>query len=340
MVRIEDTIYLGGDFTSFSSDTAQTVTRNHLAAVDAATGEPTTWNPNADGVVRTLVKSAEGILYAGGDFVTVHGEAHERLVAIDPAGEGTPVPTFLGSANATVRDLQIVDTSLYLGGSFTRVNDNTFRQHLAKVDLATGTVTDPSFKPRANKPVHTLRARGDQLFVGGAFTTLGGAGRVLLGSVSTSTGEVTDWTPEVVCTGYNGSPAPATDCAVLDVVVTRSRVFAGMAGPGGHLFAYSRDTAERLWGRRANGDVQVLARRGKTVYAGGHFTGWAKTADRIELVAVTQKDGKFIESIGRFRARYAPGAWAILPSSEALYLGGGFHHADRVHDNYLAFPAR
>jgi len=55
------TVYLGGDFTQVGPPGGGAmVTRNHLAALDAATGTPTPWNPDADSAV-TAVAVREGI---------------------------------------------------------------------------------------------------------------------------------------------------------------------------------------------------------------------------------------------------------------------------------------
>jgi outer membrane protein assembly factor BamB len=126
----------------------------------------------------------------------------------------------------------------------------------------------------------------------------------------------------------------------MDLIITPGKVYAGMAGPGGRVFAYSRDTGARLWRRKSNGDVQAIALRGKTLYVGGHFTIWAEIPDTVELVAVQPKTGEFKETIVRFEGRPYPGVWAIMPSASALYLGGAFHLADGVHERYAAFPAR
>ena len=47
-------VYLGGSFTSLISHGSprKTVTRNHLAAINEATGVPTAWNPNVNGAVH------------------------------------------------------------------------------------------------------------------------------------------------------------------------------------------------------------------------------------------------------------------------------------------------
>src|SRR3954453_2449020 len=44
--------YVGGDFTA-ALQGGQTMTPNHLAAVNEATGQPLPWNPGADGSVRS-----------------------------------------------------------------------------------------------------------------------------------------------------------------------------------------------------------------------------------------------------------------------------------------------
>src|SRR5438128_390133 len=66
-------IYLGGDFTQLSNANGTSVkARNHLAAIWAATGIPTPWNPNVDGIVRALAISPLGdTVYVGGDFANI-----------------------------------------------------------------------------------------------------------------------------------------------------------------------------------------------------------------------------------------------------------------------------
>jgi len=64
------------------------VTRNRLAAIDAATGAVTgavtPWNPGANGRVNDLAMSGD-IIYVGGEFWEIGGEARNRLAAIDAA---------------------------------------------------------------------------------------------------------------------------------------------------------------------------------------------------------------------------------------------------------------
>jgi hypothetical protein len=47
------------------------------------TGLLTTWNPNANGPVRTIVASGDKI-YVGGDFTMINGQPRNSLAVLDP----------------------------------------------------------------------------------------------------------------------------------------------------------------------------------------------------------------------------------------------------------------
>src|SRR5215470_16357233 len=60
------TLYLGGDFEGFGSTKQPPL---HLAAIEVATGQPTSWDPDCRGNVRALALSFDdSLLYVGGDF--------------------------------------------------------------------------------------------------------------------------------------------------------------------------------------------------------------------------------------------------------------------------------
>jgi hypothetical protein len=71
------TVYVGGDFTSIGGQT-----RNCIAALDAATGVATAWNPNAAGRVLALAVSGSTV-YAGGGFAHVGGETRKSFAQFD-----------------------------------------------------------------------------------------------------------------------------------------------------------------------------------------------------------------------------------------------------------------
>ena len=71
-----------------------------------------------------------------------------------------------------MRAIQVVGTTIYLGGSFTQVG-GVGRARLAAVNNSTGAPT--SWKPGANAEVLALGYRNGVLYAGGGFTTAGGS---------------------------------------------------------------------------------------------------------------------------------------------------------------------
>jgi hypothetical protein len=120
-------VYLAGYFTHVDG-----VPRNHLAAVDATTGQLASWDPNANGAVQALAVSSDGTrLYAGGPFTSVNGASRPYLAALDPAtgalSGGWTNPT---TPNGTVFDLQESAGRLYSaeggpGGALTAYDPST-----------------------------------------------------------------------------------------------------------------------------------------------------------------------------------------------------------------------
>ena len=100
-------MYAGGQFTSVGGQT-----RNRIAALAATTGTPTTWNPNAGGIVRALAVSG-WTTYAGGEFTTIGGQTRNWLAALDSAGAAT---TWNPNVSGTIRALAVSDSTVYTGG--------------------------------------------------------------------------------------------------------------------------------------------------------------------------------------------------------------------------------
>ena len=73
------TVYAGGAFTSIGGQA-----RNYIAALDAATGAATAWNPNANDRVHALAVSGSTV-YAGGALHQHRGQTRNRIAALDAA---------------------------------------------------------------------------------------------------------------------------------------------------------------------------------------------------------------------------------------------------------------
>jgi trimeric autotransporter adhesin len=307
IVRTGDRIYLGGNFLHVNG-----VFRPRLAAVDADTGELTSWNPKANGPVNALVASEDGgRVFAGGEFTEAGGAAHNRLAAID-ADSGAVDGTWDPSANFTVNTLDVSGSRVYLGGGFSSVNGQS-RSRLAMVDGTTGEL-DPGWRPAASGGVRKLDISGDgtRVYVGGEFRRISQASRLHLAAVGAASGAPLGWRPD-------------PKRPVLDFAISGKRVYTAEGGRGGGaVAAYQTGTGRRAWSLWTDGDGQAVSVLGKKVYVGGHFTkvGKAKTK-RVRLAAVNSKRGTLDR---RWQPSANSDVWELTPDAAdgRLYAGGAF----------------
>jgi hypothetical protein len=306
---VGDRIYLGGAFTHVDG-----VARDHLAAIDAATGELTDWAPEANGQVMALAASPDGTrVYAGGDFTAVGGVARSRLVAID-AATGTVENGWIAGANSTVRTLAVSGDRLYVGGDFTRVKGQK-RAHLALLRGVTGNL-NRRWAPKADATVRTLAlgAGGTRVYVGGDFAHISGQSKRNLVALDAITGTPNKaWRPKTL-----GRP-------VFDLQVLGTKVYTAQGGsPGGAFAAYrANSTGKAIWRQRTDGDVLAIAVLERKVYVGGHFLTVANQTRRFFAAAAA--------TTGALDQQWDPGGgggyvWALTPdaSRARIYAGGDF----------------
>ncbi len=189
------TLFVGGKITKVNT-TAVT----NVAAVDAATGTVLTgWSAAPNSTVYALAASGTSV-YLGGAFSAVG--LTRRGVARLSASTGAVDTSFSGTTGGTVRTLALsADRStLYAGGDFTTASSGptgtVTRNRLAAYGTANGAVT--AWNPGADASVSVVLPDPSTgaVYVGGQFTTLGGAARTALGLVSTA-GSATTWNPGI-----------------------------------------------------------------------------------------------------------------------------------------------
>src|SRR6185369_3576075 len=117
-------------------------------------------------------------------------------------------PKFKGAISVVVPDHA---GGWFVGGLFTDVGGYPLT-NLAHITV--GRTVDPTWSPNPDGIVQALVASPDVLYVGGAFTTLGGQARSQLGALDLATGQPTPWNVDV--TGFNGSLPSVTSLALSE----------------------------------------------------------------------------------------------------------------------------
>ena len=262
------TVYVGGSFTAIGGQA-----RNGIAALNAATGLATAWNPDAGGggtvAVYALAVSGAAV-YAGGEFTTIGGQARENIAALNAVTgvASTWNPGVHGISNPAVLSLAVSGTTVYAGGWFTFAGGQA-RKGFAALDAVTGAATawNPNTSGGYSTSIHAIIISGTTVYVGGDFTAIGGQSRKYIAALDAVTGLATTWNP-----GANSS--------VIALALSGTTMYVGgeFSAVGGQSRRYiaALSTATGLasaWNSNANGTVYSLAVSGTTVYAGGDFTG-------------------------------------------------------------------
>jgi hypothetical protein len=286
-----------------------------LAAVaDAAVVQPhvtPTWQTN--GRVETI-RVVGATAYIGGKFTSVRpagaapgtGEVTRNGAAAIDLTNGSVLP-WNPNVNGTVMTLVVSGKTVVLGGSFTKVGNQT-HDRLAAVATVTGAPI-AGWNASANKEVAELAAHNGTVYAGGYFTTVNGASHNYLAAVSLANGAtVGGWhgaadapvlavhlannAGELVVGGtfshldggsqnHIGALSPATGAAmpwsthtaygVIDLAADANGVYVAGAGGGGNFAAFGF-TGHMLWQGGTNGNVQAITVLNGIVYPGGHYT--------------------------------------------------------------------
>ncbi|MEZ5101639.1 MAG: hypothetical protein R3C15_17930 [Thermoleophilia bacterium] len=164
------TLYVGGDFGTIGLEK-----RSGIAALDAASGYVTEWDPGGDGGqggadrdVSALAAGA-GVIYASGNFNRIGGGRRRGLAALSTTTGRTT--TWNPNPDGPVDALALNHHTLYVGGRFSQISDQS-RSNIAALSTANGTARP--WNPAANGPINAILAEDHLLIVAGEFTSIGG----------------------------------------------------------------------------------------------------------------------------------------------------------------------
>ena len=315
------TVYAGGNFMRIAGQA-----RNRIAALDAASGIATSWDPNAN-IEVLAIDVSDSAVYIGGQFTTIGGLPQPYFAQFDrfpPATPtATPSPTQIPSdfsstpreqtwmTDGVVRAIVHTADTVYLGGDFTYVGPNTG----SGVPISTSTGALPGAFPKVNGTVNACVPDGSGgWFIGGYFTRVGSSTRNRIAHILSDYTVDATWDPNANGTVHSLAVLGTTVYAGGDFTniggQTRNRIAALDAAAAG---------AATAWNPDANSTVRALVVSGTTVYAGGDF------------MTVGGQPHNYIAALdastGSVNA-WDPGATgtvnALAVSGTTVYAGGGF----------------
>ncbi|HEY7719897.1 MAG TPA: hypothetical protein VH915_14135 [Pedococcus sp.] len=308
-VQVGDDLFIGGTFTSVDGQP-----RVRLAALDAATGELTSFRVDVDGEVTALATDGVDTLFLAGKFNHVDGVRRNNLAAVDVPTQ--TVTAFNPSPKGIVRSLDHVAGRVVFGGGFTKVG-STAVPYLAAADAATGALVGGF--PSADGVVYTVRAVSGNVWVGGAFSRVGGLSRPRV-AVLSSGGQVL---------AYRTSPGGP----VHDLAVDGTGAYLALGGglPTGNSLLKTTAAGDEVWRVTTDGNLQAVEILGDTVYAAGHFNHLcgtttsgcgSPTTARKTFVVDTGGSAPNARSWARFNT--AKGVWDVTAAGGNLYALGEF----------------
>ncbi|HYC36629.1 MAG TPA: hypothetical protein VEC19_09425, partial [Usitatibacter sp.] len=260
-------LFAGGDFTTIGGQARRSLAL--LGAFSTGAAEAA-WNPDVWGTVRSLAVDSGGVLYVGGDFFQVAGQARRNLARFAPSGVLDPAwaPDPTGEVYAVAVD---ADRNSYVGGFFSQLSGVT-RHGIAK--FSSGGAVDGSFVPNTtpfSATVHSIRiAPTGDVHVGGVFYSMGGQSRAGFAMVDRNFGLTVPGMPSVLAAGAvnaigrdaNGRLVVGGSFGLMGDLVTRRTNLARFNADGSLDAAWAPSSAR----------VSALAvEPGGDVYAGAFF---------------------------------------------------------------------
>jgi uncharacterized delta-60 repeat protein len=132
-VQADGKILAGGQFTNVGGQP-----RNRIARLDANTGLPDSFNPNASDKINSIAVQPDGKILAGGAFATIGGQTRNRIARLAP-NTGL-ADSFDANASAPINSVAVqADGKVLAGGDFITVAPNggapVTRNRIARLEV-------------------------------------------------------------------------------------------------------------------------------------------------------------------------------------------------------------
>jgi hypothetical protein len=281
------TVYVGGDFTG----AAGVQNNRHRLAAFTTGGVLLPWDPGVhNGQVLALTVLGPAV-YAGGTFTLVSRDPNStppnqpitrnRVAAFDAHGVGNglgDLKSWFPNPNGPVFALDAVGSTIYLGGSFTRLRDpgGVARNRLAAVPAdPNGPGIPTAWDPNANGSVFALAHVDSTVYAGGLFTAVRGtiARNGVAAFPAVGNGVPTSWAPQLLfgpsTTGDVYALAPSASIMYLSGVF---HTVGGHSSPSVAAVSLATGAPLTSWQPAANSLVQTIALAPQGLVLGGPFT--------------------------------------------------------------------
>ena len=218
----DSTVFIGGNWEAINGQNS-----SGIAAIDRKSGQVINWVPKRHWESVRAIAINDSAVFCGGfsfadgnlffDFVTAINRRDASLVYWSNSTSGS------GEVNV----VSISDTLLYIGGSFSHMNQAN-RNRVASCDLKTGLLT--AWNPNISASiVYNLSITDSMVYTAGLFFS-GGQSRINLASVTKNTGVTTNWNPNWT---YSEGTTP---------VISLCKHIAYVAGPFTSIEGQDRDS--------------------------------------------------------------------------------------------------
>ncbi|GAA3764457.1 hypothetical protein HDA32_005036 [Spinactinospora alkalitolerans] len=365
ILRVGDTIVVGGDFSRVSDFRGNELRRTNLFAFEHDSGRIIhDFAPRTDGTVVSLAPGPDGTVYAGGAFTSVNGHAQRGIARLSVSDGDRDADFGARLDDGAVSRLESHGDLLYVGGSFGSVNGQE-RTGLARLD--SGGDLDRDFDITiAGARRWSLRLEeialspaGDRLVINGTFTEVEGERRpqIAMIRIGSDGARLGDWSTEAFAAEcsyertntYMRQMDFAPDGSYFTVVTSGGPdKKPGLCKTVTRWEADDRPGARPTWANHTGGDaIYSVEVTGAAVYVGGHQR-WMDNpegdksagpgaAPREGIAAVDPETGKALAwNPGRTRGH---GVEALTATPEGLYVGSDTKRlAGEYHARLGMFP--
>lgn len=198
---IDSSLYVGGYAFDqiYKIDSSSIVEKNIRGAVclDVRKGTLKNWSPNPVGYinndVQTLAHSGSNI-FIGGKFSHINGLPRGAVFMLNTATQQVLPFQIQTNLFDECRSMKLIDSTLYIAGNFSKINDTSYNTSVAAFNINTG--KQIRWYPVNLGNAFAIEANVNQVFLGGSLTEpSGGAGRTNLFAIDRQTGILNSWSP-------------------------------------------------------------------------------------------------------------------------------------------------